>query len=893
MDQEYTPPIGSAVALGFSGDYSPPAGNVVALEFAQGSGPVGSTQYLFPAAFDSLAVGASGVRWAQQFTSPVGWGSSNVGIGAKVWNYNQVIKHGGSDYLAAGRPNVFLWQRYVTPTGLHSLAMGNASVTHGVRRVTAAGGVDSLRLGTAWVSRSPRDVSPAGISSLVMLESHTVGGRRYINPVGTEMTQWGERIIPISQTVGPQGFAGEVGQPAVQNMRQYVKPQGFALHAQEVLRFGRAHAWNLRQFIVQNYDPADGLNPPGFGQWTAIENRNKTIGAQGWASERHGYTQIDNNARLLAPGGIAPPSLPEYQKTGSVTHRNRPQLLDGFDSAVVSHWHAIYNNAAIVGPYGVDMLTTGAPTIENRSREYRNVGGMDVMAVGKPMVSAGVRTLSFEDRYTIEPPPIPLPVVKLHTRYVEQVSGGDMSSVGGAILNIRWTTIQPRWTHKDLFGEPTLRKVTPELYAQGANHEEFGTASIRTQWRRIETAEGYMTQWGRPIVRDRRNWVTLDGLMPPEIPRPTVTKQGGLPEVQNIVAQGIDPNKDGNQVPRPTVSYLFAYPEGFDAMKFGATVVTANSIRVDPGISEYLMGEPMVTLKNRVLTVKDGIPAPLEVPAPRLSPHTIYAVVEAPMQAMRNHPTSQLHYVDHSPATNELLKGPGVPRIEHRLRPVAPIWPDSETKLFGQAEVILARHYVRPEGFQMLRVGMHSLPGQQDIETFQDSEATEWGKPTVKFAPYLGPQTIAPKGFAGEMGSDTRAEFKNRSLPLAGWHSLAMGASKPGDTPYAWQGLRVGPLMPTIPEGFNAEQHGTAWVSHRVRNLPLEGFDSFACEYDYQQFEKRMRVKNASDTTKPPAQGIGAAGIAAPVQVGAPDVRPGTYFIRPDGNAEQYRKGAF
>jgi len=889
---DYTPPAGHTVALDFKGLYTPPLGAQVGLEFVPSDGPIGTTQYLFPVGFDTLELGAVSVRWQQQFAAAQGWGSSNVGIGARVWNRDQRVTHGGSDYLASGRPVVQLWNRYVRPSGLQALAVGTVTITHGVRRVTAAGAVDLLRIGTAWVSRSPRDLSPAGFSSLVMLESHAVGGLRYIFPVGTEMTQWGERIIPMSQTIAPQGFVGAVGQPAVQNLRQYARPQGLASHAQEVLRFGQASVWNLRQFIAQVHDPADGLNPPGFGQWTAIENRNKTLGPQGFLSERHGYSQIDNNARVLAPGGIEPPALPVYQPAGSVTHRNRPQVMDGFDSAVVSIWHAVFNNAAIIGPFGVSMLTTGTPVIENRSREYRNVGGWDSVATGTPMVAAGVRTLSFEDRYTIEPPPIPLPVVKLHTRYIEQVSGGDMSSVGGAILNIRWTVIGPRWTHKDLFGEPSLRKVTPEIYVQGAVHEELGMPAVRTQWRRIETSEAYMTQWGVPIVRDRRSWVTVAGIAPPEIPRPVVTKQGGLPEVQKIVPEGIDPNLSGNQVPKPVVSYLFAYPEGFESLRFGATVVTANSIRVEPGIVEYLMGEPAVTLRNRVIALRDGIAAPLEIPAPRLSPHTIYATVEAPAQALRNHPSSNLHYVDHSPTNNQLLKGPGTPRVEHRSRPVAPTWPDLQTKLVGEPTLDLARRYVQPYGFQMLRVGMHSLPGEQAVETYQESEATLWGKPTVQFAPYLGPQTVRPLGFAGEVGAGTLVDHKNRVLQLAGWHSLTMGASKPGDTPYAWQGLRVGPLMPTIPAGFNAEQFGVAWLSHRVRDLALEGFDAFACEYDYEQFEKRMRVRNASDTAKPPTQGIGPTGIAAPTQ-GVHDVKPGVRFIRPDGNSDQYRKGAF
>ena len=128
-------------------------------------------------------------------------------------------------------------------------------------------------------------------------------------------------------------------------------------------------------------------------------------------------------------------------------------------------------------------------------------------------------------------------------------------------------------------------------------------------------------------------------------------------------------------------------------------------------------------------------------------------------------------------------------------------------------------------------------------------------------------------------------------MPVQGWNALSMGASKPNDTPYTWQGLRVGPLMPTIPKGFNAEQFGTAWVSLRVRDLFVPGDDFMqVAEYDPMEFAKRMMVRNAS-TPRPPAQGIGPAGFDT-FAAGTPGARLGAHYIRPDGNAEQYRKGA-
>lgn len=43
-----------------------------------------------------------------------------------------------------------------------------------------------------------------------VLESHMVGGTRFIEPVGTEMTQWGTRIIKRAGGI-PAGLCGRSG----------------------------------------------------------------------------------------------------------------------------------------------------------------------------------------------------------------------------------------------------------------------------------------------------------------------------------------------------------------------------------------------------------------------------------------------------------------------------------------------------------------------------------------------------------------------------------------------------------------------------------------------------------------------------------------------------------
>lgn len=844
---------------------------------------------------DFAALGSPGLQLKRR--GVWAWGVDSASVASpSVMLGTRYVQHGGSDYLRVGQPVAELFTRNLQAAGHFSQAVGQLSATHGVRRLSSAGGADLNARGTPWVSRSPRGLAPAGFDAMKVLESHVVGGTRYISPVGTEMTQWGTRIIPEGQVAYPAGFAGEVGTHDVQLHTRYLRPQPFQTNP-DGLRFGRQDVWNLRQIVQQDYDPNDGLSPPPFGQWTGIENRNKEPVPVGWLSERIGYQFVWNKASPVVPTGIdAPPT-----GSGSVTHWRRVIEPTGIDSLASERWHAAYNTADVLRAQGASHQDFGQHALENRSRLYDKVGNFDSMAVGTPMVAERVRELRIEERHTIEPPQLDLPEVKLHTRYVEYVSAGDKMGAGMPVLDIRWTIISPKWAfHPPAFiGEPALRNVTPELRTGGANHEEFGDTAIRTQWRRVETKDGDMTQWGRPIVRDRRHWVEFVtvGAPPNIMPGPKVTKVGGLPDPQGVQPPGIGPTpRIEGQVPRPVVGALMARAKGVDALHFGTTVVTANSIRVEPGFWTPKIGEPAVSLKKRVLVVPRWDEAMVYHPSPaRVSPHTIYAVMDAPQQARENHPWVPRHYVDHDPTNNTPLTGVGkgvTVALRHRVVSPQGFIHSSQTWDWPRPSVSLGTRYVAPSGLRTMYFGIPSVPGLQEVSFMEaDTIFTQGvGRPSVAPPPYVGPITVKPAQIAAPVPPAPYIDFKNRTLGATGWHSLGMGRSRPGDSPYQWQGLRVGPLMPTIPEGFAAEAVGEPWVSLRVRDMPMQGFDAFECTHDVQNFSKRMRVTR-TPTPQPPAQGVGAVGIG-PVSAGTPDARRGTHYIRPDGNADVYRKGA-
>ena len=896
------------------------------------------TQYIAPLGADYGAVGSLVVRpppihasWygAPEYTPAVldlwarwgvvlegyiymrGWQSGAVGIGLSLRNHNTRIDGAGAMQPADayGAPLVWLYTRYLVPKGTDQQVLDKPWASHWLRYITAAGAGDKTARGNPWVSHNPRYLEPDGLDALKFFESHQVGGTRWLEPEGFDPLAFGTRIIPESQVLYPSSIVGGIGTHDVQLRKRYLGAQGFFTNPDD-LRFGRVDMWNLRQYIQQDYDPNDDLNPQPFGKWTAIENRNKEPVTTGWLSERHGYTYIFNKAWQFITEGIAPPDPGKNYKAGSVTHWVQPAQPPSIEPPVISKWATIYNAGDALYLMGTDQSAVGTPSLENTRRTYKDVGRWDSAEVGTPMISHAIRELTFEARYSIEPPPIALPDVQLYTRYAEYVTAGDKAGVGHPALSIHWNIIAPNWKyHPPAFiGEPSLRNDTPEIPVHGSNFEEFGSAFVRTQWRRLETQEGYMTLWGKPIVRDR-TFLLLDvgAIRPPDVlPGPKVTRVGGLPDVQNI-----NLDKRGIDIPKPHqiplthhVGAILAYPEGWEDSTYGRPVVTANSIRVEPGYFDHFFGTPAIVGFRRTLSVK-GIPRIHDNPAeqmgvPALSPYTIWAPHGAPQQARTNHNWSSEQMVDYNSA-GVLLKGVGSGvRISHLNQRIAHSSLNTDFQKYGTPQIVNVNKLVTVDGFLANRFGWPKIPSTQLVEQFDPYEGPEVGTHTVAPPPYTGPQWLKPDGIAPVEPFDKSKPLVgkpdvqplHRQFFINGWLSQSFGYSRQGagDKPYQWQSLHVGPPMPTIPDGIPPAEVGVPWVSLQVRDLPVKGFDAFACEYDIAHFHMRLRVTQ-TPAPKPPTQHLMAGGTDE-LRTSAPDVKPSVRYIRPDGNAETYRKGA-
>ena len=873
------------------------------------AGPAGvgigySVRYITPGGNNSMRIGSPTLTKTPSL-APVGFAGA-AGV-PTIWHRIRTMEASGSNMQRLGTASVWFRYRFIPTQGFAASVFGLQKIEHG-RRTLLAVGAQHAAYGLPLVTNADRTIAPASIYEN-FAAGHMVGGLRFLGPVGFDAARFGSRIIPEIQQVYPLGFTGLYGLPLIFNFRKLVAPAGITTGVQPADRWGTARAWNLRQYVAMSYDPDSALNPPAWPQWTKIENRTREIRISGHLSSRIGDHQADNAARPLYAEGIAAPATPASYEAGMVAFRVRPFRLEGIEPPYLSTWASVRNAAAVLKPFGSVATLWGIPAAENTRRNFERIGGFDSAWYGYPMVAERVRTLSFEGRYTIGAPVIPLPEVKLHTRYVDGV-GYDASGIGWASLSIHWTLITPRWTLQNLYGIPAVRNVTPELRTRGRASDEFGDAFVRLEWRPV-APDGALTQlFGKTIIAFRDRTVSVAGLRAWAFgDKLTVVKTGAPPySMQTInldaeyfngavvkAGQGIPPPRDGQgrQVPLPIINQQVVYVRQEDpATRYGNHRVTANSIRVEPGIGEYLMGEPFVALKVRELKVDEFPQGQVFHPAkPRLSPHTIYAVVEAPQQAIRNHPVPGiLHYVDGYNRQPGAIFGRAEVTLQHRVINARYFANEWILPGYGRPTLQLKRHYITPTGFTTFRAGWHTVPGPQTVTQFDSAMMSLYGAAKVERYVPPGPRTVKPVGLNAQMFGANQIDLFHREVKPQGHYATLMGTRKSGDSPYMWQGLRVGPLMPTIPSGAQTDLYGEPWVSFRVRDVAMQGFDAFLSEYDLEAFDKRMRVTRSEAVR--PSRSIAPVGILA-TDFAASDVKPGIHFIRPDGNADQYRKGAF
>lgn len=811
-----------------------------------------------------------------------------------VWNRNRFVWAGNlASSLGWGVPVAFNRDQYVVPAGLSVSAFGEAFAQGGVREVVVPQVLPPEIDGIPWVSFSPRKIEPNAVY-LEFRSTHQVGGTRWIAAEGYDAARWGERVIPEIQAVFPIGAVGAFGSTKAWNYNTLVFAIGVRSYPQESDHWGITWIYNSRKYVAQFPDPESGLSGERWSLWTRIENRNRAIATHSTAPMGPSRPFIWNKAAQVLPMDIKPPATPPAYMAGQVAYRIRSLPSEGIDPPYITSWSRVFNKARPLFPAGLSASAYGWAQIESNRRRlhYITAGAMGI--VEAPMIADAIRTITFEQRYAIQPPSIAMPLTRLKLWFVQppgyNQADGTQGQVGGHFLHIHWNRFYPRWIHYDLFGVAALRNLTPEVRTHGRNAEEFGDTLVRLQWRSVIQQYPSTEMWGRAKISDRRLYILLAGANFMRLgTRISVTRVGGLPNYTQYLYPESYAMDLVSQVPRPWLQQQVLYvSELYEQASYGIPVVTANSIRVEPGLQELTVGTPAIHQYVRYLVVRAWeSPTHEPIGKPRLSPHTIWSTMEAPEQAKRNHPTPySLHYV----STGAKL---GKPALEHWVRYIHASWrranQSQEPSAYGHPHLANRRRVIEPPGIGAYRNGWQSVWGGIDYIQHEGAvDAFSPGRPSVSHVERWV-RSVYPAGFAGISGAGAVMHF-NRGVHPAGFVSLAMGSSRSPDNDYKRQTLYVGPPKPTIANGFDAVQFGETWASNRIRDVFVLGTDCFMSTYDLRHFKQRMRVWRR--VRRGPARSIGAASCVA-YACGSPCVALGTRYIRPDGNSEQFRKGGF
>lgn len=891
---------------------------------------------------NALATGTVQVKNAADTLAPASWQSGTVGIGGAVSNAIQIVFAGGiTSKLAWGKPTVQNLKRFLTPNGLLASQYGKPLLQGGVWELGARGFSALSVPNQVWVSRSPRYLEPGGVP-WNFYTMHQVGTHRSIAPEGFEATGWGTRIVPESQTAHLQGIndLGFGGQWVSLGTR-YLSPAGFKFHAAEVDRFGQQHVWNWQSYYDISTDPNDPeLSGEIFGIWTLVENRNKTITHHSAAPAAPPHPTVLLGARPLLPEGITAPDPGEWEKTADVSYFIRHLSLDGIDSLVIPRWGVVSLGARPLRPAGEQQDQWGRALIWNNRRWLQKGGDFEATQWGVPFVGEGVREISFESRYGITPPAIQLPDVRLNTRYVEPVST-DHLVAGWHHLHIHWTIAYPSWAHNDtLFqGIPAVKNLTPELKQFGRDSQEFGVTHVRTQWREVVTLETYATLFGRARIADRRLWI-----------EPGIVRGLGMTDKHKVF--NLDPDPPHSQKiaigsgqsigygPLRTSTTNGVTKEWYPAQPvddhgFGELSTNATSIypvwkdsEVGPfgsptveliGVTGVTLGwidgppAPTVTHYVRELDASPtrGTPAAtyMVIGAPSLSPRTIWSVAEPPRQAIDNHPYQDLHYVGQIRSSTggwRWDKGVGEPSIGHRYRylrhrhATEPVFEVFGTTHIRNRHVRVEIEGIKPPIFPRPTFGgyertvapvnnraLKDYPPDAGEVHHEHDFGDLWGKTFVSHkVRELKPAAIGSKVALGV----PLVDFFHRFVAPSGWFSQQVASHRGSQNPYQWQHIRVGPLVPNYMEGFDTSGFGKSWASHKIRDLPVEGFTATEMGPGEGGFWLRMKVWR-EEPPEPAARIIGGQGRDSSA-FGHAALHNHRHYILPDGDMSNFRKGA-
>lgn len=814
-----------------------------------------------------------------------------------------------------------------------SLRFGKADLSHFLRRVIVRhddrdGYGDFSAVGkVARIGFFRRFVAPEtiGFRRRQFSRNHRVldGSRRTLAAEGWDSARYLSRIVPDAQTVYATGWGVVYGLPWVSLFRRYIRVGG--VNPPEV-RFADV-VRNVVRFVVLPEDEEGQISPLVFGSRVGVENRNRALKPNWFVSGRFGYTLFAADARVV--GGMDGVAALGWGGT-LVTHGVQNIAPDGTDGALVPVYVSVWTNGQVaeVAPWS-DGAVSAVASVWNSRRYLRRITGISGDGWGVPMVAFALRyvlqdngTLSF----AIAPPDMRMPSVRLGRRFVS-FAGADMQGFGRVETAVRRNIVRPRWRYLDngrSFGVLYLRNRNIGLRLWGRDFSSVSDgALVENRVRYIPIGSFGSYALGRNVLLAFRvRYIRVGGFELLRIPAmrhdvwtdstpPFGTKSIVLDSVLSadgaLEHEGNGWNSNEYAWGIPGIIDMSVRDAGFDSPRYGEPMVFNNGVVVRQGVAIQGFGTHAFTFKNRAVSLTGGIFRE-GYGFHDFAPRTVWVMYAPPKQASAN------HYRRNAGGYRAPLEGiaVGIPALAFGgvifQKDAYPQWYGQ--KFSDHHRLENARKDVRARGFRHFRMGWHTVyPYPQDIVMFSQDDVWAdymvFGRCAVGF-PWEYDGNLYPRGVAAEnfaWDKSNRVSNRNQDVHGRGADMLEMGKRRWNDTPFMWQGLRVGERIPTAIGGGDMMRFGSfGEVSHRDRTVEPEGLDSFVSEADIRRFDDRLIVYRVSDA--PPDNRVkhrvkyGGFEQVVFVQAvgfspfGRHEVGNKVQFIRPDGYSDQFRKGA-
>lgn len=826
-----------------------------------GSADVGAYYRTIALVGFSGAVGTASVKNAAATVAPAGLNALTSPPPMVAYRVRSMAAAGFTGDAYGAQTVWFRVRRLTGVGGSDTAVFGTARADLKDRRVIEVAVQAGAAYGAATTWFRVRSVAPDGIGYLVGKQFGATTAQDAIKHITLAGIAPGLAGTPAAARnevlVKPDGIAAAYGSAFVDLAVRYVGPRSFL--NEEI--FGPATVYNARQYVAPFLDPDSALQLGAVGVPWSVENRNRIVQTFGF------------DMALLPNGGEAALKGRDIHPAGAlaggfgitaVSDRIRSVGPEGFD-AFFARYSEIHNAAAVLEPSGIPRGFVGVPSIKDTRQFTDAVGGVQHTAFGTPFAAYAIRTVAVVPG--MEEPRLAVQTVNLMRRYLAppSIEGG----AGVPTVESHRNLVNPKGYPMDSYGGARVANATPEVQVYPTLLTEYGRPGVFNRNSFVQPP-GFGTLWGSATV-DYRVKRVFPG--PFEALRMSALNDVRFDAPQLPPQQTVNLDSatggDGSIAPgifgAPAFTLRGMIVPGLVATFYGRPTVVSYGIGpvTIPFDVNTQFGIPALNPTQYVA------PQPVEKKEPnrdgggegaafigtlRITPYTVSLSTGAK-------PDNEVDYDPNGPHHPWF----GVAAFTNHRRSIQHTHSQNEfAPIFGDADVQLLRRYVRPAGFKAFKYGVPSIPTNWEVRPFWgrtteeevpgvDIDPVRFGAPNVTIPVPPGPRAVFPQPTLGSFGQ-TRAELFNRTISNAG---AIYGTVFTGDN---W----VHPPIKLGPVGFGSTAFGQLATGLKHRGVQVDSSDldtHWGVEFNGGVFPMKVRLAYKRVT----AAGIAPAGVGQPL----------------------------